>query len=57
MAGMKCEYREHQRVGPGGLYCPCCNPYNVHPRKMKHLVRRKVRRITKSETRKALDAE
>lgn len=31
-------------IGPGGISCPCCNPYNCHPRNMKHLVRRKLRR-------------
>lgn len=34
-------------VGPGGIGCPCCNPYNCHPRKMKHHVRRVMRRKNK----------
>jgi hypothetical protein len=34
-------------VGPGGLGCPCCNPYGCHPRNMKHYVRRVLRRKNK----------
>lgn len=49
---LKNDYREVQCVGPGGLYCACCNPYNCHPRNMKHLVRRKKRRADKQEVQK-----
>ena len=41
--------------GPGGLHCNCCNPYRCHPRNMKHLVRRTVRRKLKRELRKVED--
>ena len=34
--------------GPGGVACQCCNPYNCHPRKMKKLARRLVRRVEKN---------
>jgi hypothetical protein len=52
---MSKDYREYQRTGPGGLGCACCNPYNCHPRNMKHLVRRKARRIEKQKLRSFSD--
>ena len=33
--------------GYGGWHCPCCNPYNCSPRKMKPLARRRLRRTNK----------
>ena len=50
MESMKKGYRKH--VGPGGIYCTCCNPMNCHPRNMKHLVRRINRKKAKRELRK-----
>ena len=45
---LKKDYK-HISDGVGGWKCTCCNPYNVHPRNMKHLVRRRVRRTTKHD--------
>lgn len=33
--------------GPGGIACTCCNKFNCHPRNMKHLARRILRRVNK----------
>lgn len=35
------------KTGSGGWYCACCNPYDMHPRKMKPLARRRLRRVEK----------
>lgn len=40
------------RGGPGGLRCPCCNPYGCSPRKMKPKARRFVRRKLKEDIKK-----
>lgn len=42
---MRCGY--FKGVGPGGISCPCCNPYGTHPRKMKKNVKRTNRRKAK----------
>jgi hypothetical protein len=39
--------RGKMKEGPGGWHCNCCNPYDCHPRKMKPLARRRLRRILK----------
>lgn len=39
------------RAGPGGLGCPCCNPYRCHPRNMKSRMKRTIRRVTKQNFR------
>jgi hypothetical protein len=39
-------------TGPGGIGCPCCNPYGVCPNKMKVPSRRLTRRVKKQEFRK-----
>ena len=46
-------YRRDDKLnsGPGGWGCSCCNPYNCHPRNMKHLARRLVRRKRNEEVR------
>jgi hypothetical protein len=51
---LKVDYRSSSkaisgRAGPGGISCPCCNAYGCHPRGMKHLTRRALRRRTKRE--------
>jgi hypothetical protein len=33
--------------GYGGIKCPCCNKWGVHPRKSKPLERRYIRRTIK----------
>lgn len=38
---------------PGGL--TCCNGWGCNPRNMKHLVRRKLRRLEKQQTRKEIN--
>ena len=43
-------YSVHNACCAGGL--ACCNGYNCNPRNMKHLVRRKLRRIEKQMLRK-----
>lgn len=40
--------------GPGGWRCPCCNPYERSPRRMKALARRRIRRCSKAILRKDL---
>lgn len=45
------------RSGPGGIGCPCCNPYGCHPRNMKHRARRLVRRKTRQAIKVALVTE
>lgn len=45
----------HKGVGPGGIGCPCCNPYNTHPRNMKHKVRRVNRRKAKQNIKKEIE--
>lgn len=40
--------------GPGGWKCGCCNPYHCHPRNMKALARRRVRRAGRVELQAAL---
>jgi len=35
------------KVGIGGLYCNCCNPYRCNPRKIKMKMRRHARRVLK----------
>jgi len=40
------------KVGPGGMYCPCCNPYNEHPRKSKKKIKRAARRKIKQDLKK-----
>jgi 23S rRNA G2069 N7-methylase RlmK/C1962 C5-methylase RlmI len=35
------------RSGPGGIACTCCNAYGCHPRGMKHLTRRALRRASR----------
>jgi hypothetical protein len=37
--------------GPGGIACVCCNAYGMHPRKMKALTRRMLRRVNKQALR------
>jgi hypothetical protein len=37
------------RDGLGGWRCPCCNPYDMSPRKMKPLARRRLRRTSKQK--------
>ena len=44
------------RIGPGGMGCPCCSPMGVEPRKSKPLMRRIVRRTTKQEVQRELQA-
>lgn len=41
-------------AGPGGWFCPCCNPYGMHPRKGKPLAARLVRRNMKNQLRNNL---
>lgn len=55
---LKQEYKAiHKlRAGPGGWYCPCCNPYGRHPRNMKHLAHRLVRRKSKQKVNNHGDA-
>jgi hypothetical protein len=48
---LKKDYRG-KHIGPGGIDCPCCNPYNCHPRKSKPLSKRMKRRKDKEEVRK-----
>jgi len=43
--------------GPGGWKCRCCNPFNCHPRNMKALARRRVRRVGRVELQAALLVE
>ena len=45
------------QAGPGGWGCPCCNPYGCHPRNMKHLARRHVRRKSKLAVRRQIKRE
>ena len=51
---LKKDYK-HIDDGVVGWKCACCNPYNVHPRNMKHLVRRRVRRTTKHDMRNIMN--
>ena len=37
------------KAGPGGIGCPCCNPYHCHPRSAKPLMRRFKRRKERQE--------
>ena len=47
------DYRcKKMNAGPGGWGCPCCNPFNKGPRRMKVLARRYVRHVAKSAIRK-----
>ena len=41
------EASEKLHGGPGGWYCPCCNPFHCNPRNMKAKARRIVRRVNK----------
>jgi hypothetical protein len=43
------------RAGPGGWRCPCCNPYNTSPRRMKRKARRHVRRNNRQMLHKEID--
>ncbi len=54
--GFTAEYKEMKKLkgGPGGIYCPCCNPYCCCPQKMKPKSRRLTRRVKKQELRKEL---
>ena len=38
--------------GYGGIKCPCCNKWGVHPRKSKPLERRYIRRTVKQQVQK-----
>ena len=40
--------------GPGGWKCACCNSYGCHPRNMKALAHRRVRRVARVELQAAL---
>lgn len=44
-----------KKTGPGGFNCPCCNPWNVHPRKSKAWNHRYARRKMKHELHKQVD--
>lgn len=43
------------RAGPGGIKCPCCNPFHCHPRKSKPVMRRHKRRVDKQRLAKELN--
>jgi hypothetical protein len=40
-------YKFHEKVGPGGLRCPCCRPRNTNVGEAKRLNNRKFRRTAK----------
>src|SRR5689334_5501496 len=40
------------KVGPGGIGCPCCNPFGQSPRKSKPAMRRIKRRVEKQKLKK-----
>jgi hypothetical protein len=46
---MKKTEKELKRTlnGYGGIKCPCCNKWGVHPRKSKRLESRMIRRVIK----------
>lgn len=50
---MKKTEKEMKRTlnGYGGIKCPCCNKWGVHPRKSKPLERRMIRRVVNEEIR------
>ena len=56
-------YKEYSRVseklhvGPGGMACTCCCPYNCHPRKAKPLMRRLRRHVEKMRLRESVKEE
>jgi len=56
--GLKREYTKSgvgkMNGGPKGWKCPCCNPYNCHPRNMKALAHRRLRRVSKVRLQAAL---
>lgn len=54
---LKKDYLKHDKLkaGPAGWGCPCCNPYNCSPRRMKVLARRFVRRKVRQEDYKQTD--
>jgi hypothetical protein len=39
------------KIGPGGYYCPCCNPFGVNTRKLKRYSHRILRRFLKRKLR------
>lgn len=49
-------WKSHRkRVGPGGIKCTCCNPYNCHPRKSKPMERKMIRRKMKRELKNEIE--
>jgi len=55
MKGCSKFYAKYVNLGEGGLWCPCCNPYNEAPNKSKPKIRRTARRLRKLELRKRLE--
>ena len=50
---LKSDYRGIKKLnrGPGGWKCPCCNPFDRHPRNMKHKAHRLARHVRKNDLR------
>lgn len=50
MDDFKRQCYQHHVLGPGGYYCPCCNPYFKATMAKKHILSKFSRRKLKLET-------